>query len=63
VTKGRMCQVCGRRLYKGRSVAHEFPLILKELELDGMWAHSECIAKLIKYRQAQRRLAGKDDHD
>ena len=63
MTKGRICEVCGRRLYKRKWVAYEFPIALEELEFRGTWAHPNCIIRLQKYRDALRKLTLKESND
>jgi hypothetical protein len=63
VTKGRICEICGFRLVKGRWQAIELPIALKELGFEGKWAHASCVVKLAKYREAQRKLRGLDYND
>jgi hypothetical protein len=48
----RVCAVCGRR----HGPTFGFESVLAGLKLKGVWAAPGCVAKLISYRQAERRL-------
>jgi hypothetical protein len=48
----RVCAVCGRR----HGPTFGFEPVLIGLGLKGVWAAPGCIAKLISYREAERRL-------
>jgi hypothetical protein len=48
----RVCAVCGRR----HSPTRSFQSILEGLGMRGVWAAPGCLAKLISFRAAQRRL-------
>jgi hypothetical protein len=56
----RVCAVCGRR--HGPTVSYR--LMLESLGLKGDWAAPGCLAKLISFREAERRLRQTNtDHD
>jgi hypothetical protein len=48
----RVCAVCGRR----HGPTYGFQAMLVGLGLKGEWAAPGCVAKLVSYREAQRRL-------
>jgi hypothetical protein len=48
----RVCAVCGRR----HGPTYGFQAMLDGLGLKGEWAAPGCVAKLVSYREAQRRL-------
>jgi hypothetical protein len=48
----RVCAVCGRR----HGPTYGFASVLMRLGLKGSWAAPGCVAKLISYREAERRL-------
>ena len=48
----RVCAVCGRR----HGPTYGFEPVLAGLGLKGVWAAPGCVAKLVSYREAQRRL-------
>jgi hypothetical protein len=48
----RVCAVCGRR----HGPTFGFEAVLAGLGLKGVWAAPGCVAKLVSYREAERRL-------
>jgi hypothetical protein len=48
----RVCAVCGRR----HGPTYGFRAMLDGLGMKGEWAAPGCVAKLVSYREAQRRL-------
>jgi hypothetical protein len=56
----RVCAVCGRR----HGPTYGFQLMLEGLGMKGIWAAPGCLAKLISFRAAERRLQQTNiDHD
>jgi hypothetical protein len=65
MSRGRICKICGNKLYRGAYVAHKFSVALMELGIDGIWAHPNCIAAALKYKKGLRNLhlIQEDDYD
>jgi hypothetical protein len=56
----RVCAVCG----KHHGPTYGFQSMLEGLGIKGVWAAPGCLAKLISFREAERRLQhAKNDHD
>jgi len=56
----RVCAVCGRR----HGPTYGFQAMLEGLGMKGVWAAPGCVAKLISFREAERRLHKTiNDHD
>jgi hypothetical protein len=56
----RVCAVCGRR----HGPTYGFQSMLDRLGMKGVWAAPGCVAKLISFRAAERRLQQTNiDHD
>ena len=56
----RVCAVCGRR----HAPTYRYQSMLEVLDLKGVWAAPACVAKLISFREAERRLHQTNhDHD
>jgi hypothetical protein len=56
----RVCAVCGRR----HGPTYGFQAMLERLGMRGEWAAPGCVAKLISFRDAERRLHQTNtDHD
>ena len=48
----RVCAVCGNR----HGPTYGFQAMLERLGMSGVWAAPGCIAKLVSFREAERRL-------
>jgi len=48
----RVCAVCGNR----HGPTYSFQAMLKRLGMSGVWAAPGCVAQLISFRAAERRL-------
>jgi hypothetical protein len=56
----RVCAVCGKR----HGPTYGFQAMLEGLGIKGTWAAPDCLAKLISFREAERRVQQTNiDHD